>query len=160
MIYHTFIIFITTNKGITKHNINIFIFRQELENESDPRNVEILQYNQNDPMALFKILFYKSCYFSEIGNEIDIPSIDGTTLQKINRGNHNFNFLVIWKPGTGKSTFINIMNGNKIAKEGTGGGKVTNEMCEYHVKNTNIVLYNTPGFETGGETEKMKDNLI
>ena len=52
------------------------------------------------------------------------------------------------------------MNENKIAKEGTGGGKVTNEMCEYHVKNTNIVLYDTPGCETGGELEKVKDELI
>ena len=52
------------------------------------------------------------------------------------------------------------MNENKIAKEGTGGGKVTNEMCEYHVKNTNIVLYDTPGWETGGELEKVKDELI
>ena len=94
VLYHTFIIFITTNKDITKQNINKFIFGEELENESDPRNVEILQYNQNDQMALFKILFYKSCYFNEMGNEIDIPSIDGTTLLKINRGNHNFNFLV------------------------------------------------------------------
>ena len=64
-------------------------------------------------------------------------------------------YLLLENLGTGKSTFINIMNGGKLAKEGTGGGKVTYNICQYHVKNTNIILYDTPGFGTGNEFEKV-----
>lgn len=163
MIYHTFIIFITTNKDITKQKINEFIYSEECQNEYDPRNVEILQYKYNDQMILFKELFKKSCYYNEMGNEMEIPSIDARTLQKKEPSNHNFNFLVIGKPGTGKSTFINIMNGNKLAKEGTGGGKVTYKICKYHIKSNgkeSIILYDTPGFGTNKELDNVNKFLI
>lgn len=155
ILYHTFIILVTNNKEITKQKVNEFIF-EKLENEFDPRNVEILQYIHNNPMSLFKVLFDKACYFNEMGNLVDIPSLDQTTFLKKDKGNHNFNILVIGKPGTGKSTFINIINGKKVAKEGTGGGKVTNDINYYRDEGTNIVLYDTPGFGTNEELPKVK----
>lgn len=159
ILYHTFIVLITKSKEITKQKIYRFIF-DKLENEFDPRNVDILQYIHNDPMSLFKLLFDKGCYFNETGNILKIPSINENTFQQKIRGNHNFNILIIGKPGTGKSTFINIMNGGKVAKEGTGGGKVTNNICEYHIKDTNIVLYDTPGFGTNDELPKVQKFII
>ena len=158
VIYHTFILLITKNKEITKQKIKKFIFSEELKKEFDPRNVEILQYNDKEIIPFFQILFDKSCYFNEMGNELSIPGINDS-IQKIEKGKHNFNFLVIGKPGTGKSTFINILNGKKIAKEGMGGGKVTYNICQYHIKETNIVLYDTPGFGTSHELEKVKNFL-
>ena len=154
-IFQTFIIFITTNKDITKKVLHEFTQSEELEDEFDSRNLEVLQYSSNDIISLFNILFLKACYFNEMGNEMVMPEINGETLEKKGKGKHCFNILIIGKPGTGKSTFINIMNGNKLAKEGTGGGKVTYNICQYHVKNTNFVLYDTPGFGTGNEFEKV-----
>ena len=156
VIYHTFILLVTTNKEITKQEINKFIFSDELEKEFDPRNVEILHYNDRDFVSFFQILFEKSCYFNERGSELSIPGLNDSIHINI-KGKHNFNFLVIGKPGTGKSTFINIMNGKKVAKEGMGGGKVTERICQYQVKESNIVLYDTPGFGTSHELEKVKE---
>lgn len=156
VIYHTFILLVTTNKEITKQETNKFIFSDELEKEFDPRNVEILHYNDRDFVSFFQILFEKSCYFNERGSELSIPGLNDSIHKNI-KGKHNFNFLVIGKPGTGKSTFINIMNGKKVAKEGIGGGKVTERICEYQIKESNIVLYDTPGFGTSNELEKVKE---
>ena len=88
---------ITKNEEITKQKVNKFKFN-ELEKEFAPRNVEILQYVHDNPMSLFKVLFDKAYYFNKKGNEIDIPSIDGDNFQKKEKGNHNFNILVIGKP--------------------------------------------------------------
>ena len=159
VIFQTFILLITTNKEITKQKIKKYIFIDELVINIDSRNVEILQYNDRDIFAFFQILFKKSCYFNEKGDELSMPSINDSIHENI-KGKHNFNFLVIGNPGTGKSTFINIMNGEKVAKEALGGEKVTYEICQYHAKETNLILYDTPGFGLSNELEKVNNYYI
>lgn len=157
IIYHTFIIFITINKKITLKILREYTESEDLgENEFDSRNIDIIYYDDNDYLPLFTSLFYKSCYFNEVGNEILIPNINSNNIEKHIKNKHCFNILIIGKPGTGKSTLINIMNGEKIAKESTGGGKVTNEICQYKVRNTNLVLYDTPGFGQSNELSKVE----
>ena len=112
IIYHTFIIFISTNKNITKKVLHDYI--QEEEKEFDSRNLEVLIYSRNEfIIPLLNILILKACYFNEVGNLIGMPDIKEGTFRKKVKGRHSFNILVIEKPGTGKSTFINIMNGDK-----------------------------------------------
>ena len=165
VIYHTFIIFITTNKKITLKALKDFT-DNDLENVFDSRNLDIIYYNNKDnlPISLFSTLFYKSCYFNEVGNELILPNIklDTDEIEINPKKNHCFNFLIIGKPGTGKSTFINIMNGLKVAKEGTGGGKVTYNICKYTVKkekDENLILYDTPGFGQNNELQKVENYI-
>ena len=167
VIYHTFIIFITNNKYITFKVLQEFTESDDLgENcEFDARNIDIVYYDDkyNFPLPLFNSLFYKSCYFNEVGNELNLPKekdIDCNNLEKRVKKKHCFNILVIGKPGTGKSTFINIMNGAKCAKEGTGGGKVTYNVCQYKVKDTDLVIYDTPGFGQAKELQKVEKFIV
>ncbi len=163
VIYHTFITFITTNKEITTKVLKDFIDK-DLENEFDNRNIDVIQYNDNDrlPVPLFNSLFYKSCYFNEVGNELILPDLqlNSNEIEMNIKKSNCFNFLIIGKPGTGKSTLINILNGGKVAKEGTGGGKVTYNICKYTVKtNENIILYDTPGFGQNKELQKVEEYI-
>ena len=159
VLYHTFITFITTNQKITLKALKDIV--NEIEDEYDSRNLDIIYYKNTDtlPVSLFNTLFYKSCYFNEKGNELILPNInfDSDKIGINQKKNHCFNFLIIGKPGTGKSTFINIMNGLKVAKEGTGNGKMTYNICKYTVKSEeNLILYDTPGFGLNDELQKVE----
>ena len=155
IIYHTFITFITTNNETeTKKSLYTFI-EDELEDDFDSRNIDVIHYDSNNITPLFNLLFYKSCYFNEMGNELILPTIDSNNVSQSKRLTHCFNIFIIGKPGTGKSTFINILNGGKYAKEGTGGGKVTEKITKYRVKNSNIMIYDTPGFGAGNELNEV-----
>ena len=57
-----------------------------------------------------------------------------------------FNIIVLGRPGTGKSTLINILSNQKRSLEGRGES-VTKRMIKYIIKDYNISLYDTPGFE-------------
>ena len=160
ILYHTFITFITTNNEIqTKKSLYKFI-NEDLEDDFDPRNIDVIKYDSNDITPLFSLLFYKSCYFNEMGNEVILPSNDSLKISQSKRLIHSFNILIIGKPGSGKSTFINVLNGGKVAKEGTGGGKVTENITKYRVKNSNIMIYDTPGFGAGNELEKVTKYIM
>ena len=154
--YHTFIIFITDNPNIKNKDLYDFI-NDELETQFDPRNVDTIHFNSNDVFPLFELLFYKSCYFNEMGRELILPKISQKeNISKKKKINHCFNILVIGKPGSGKSTLINILSGyGKISKEATGGGKITTKICQYNMKNTNIIFYDTPGFGAGNELQTV-----
>ena len=155
VLYHTFITFITTNdEKQTKKSLYTFM-EKELEDDFDPRNIDVIHYDSNKITPLFNLLFYKSCYFNEMGNELKLPSIDSNNISQSERLTHCFNILIIGKPGSGKSTFINVLNGGKYAKEGTGGGKVTEKITKYRVKNSNIMIYDTPGFGAGNELDDV-----
>lgn len=103
IIYHTFIIFITTNKDITKKVLHDYI--QEEEKEFDSRILEILMCSRNDFISLFNTLFLKACYFNEMGNQISMPNIKEGTFEKEVKGRHCFNVLVIGKPWNRKKYF-------------------------------------------------------
>ena len=151
VLYHTFITFITTNdEKQTKKSLYTFM-EKELKDDFDPRNIDVIHYDSNNITPLFNLLFYKSCYFNEMGNDLKLPTIDSNNVSQSKRLTHCFNIFIIGQPGSGKSTFINILNGGKYAKEGTGGGKVTEKITKYHVKNSNIMIYDTPGFGAGNE---------
>ena len=146
-----FIIFLTISQNITKR-----IFTEYIDNNNidfDPRNLDLIYYNHNDISSLFKILFLKSCYFNQLGNDMKVPDINKNVIEKNNKEKYSFNILVTGRPGAGKSTFINIMNGVKCAKEGDNEKKRNKKILQYYLENTNIVLYDTPGIQDSQDLE-------
>lgn len=69
---------------------------------------------------------------------------------------HRINFLVIGRPGSGKSAFINKILGEKRALE-KAGKSVTSKILKYNHSKYPISIYDTPGFETQADMEEKFD---
>lgn len=73
------------------------------------------------------------------------------------------NILVIGKTGVGKTTLVNSIFGEELAKTGTGK-PITKNITKYSNENYNVNIYDTPGLEIyGSKNEKIKidiDRLI
>lgn len=70
------------------------------------------------------------------------------------------NIVVCGKSGVGKSTLINAVFREDIAKTGTGK-PVTQSMKKYEKKNVPLGIYDTKGFELGKEAqEEVKDEVL
>jgi GTP-binding protein EngB required for normal cell division len=86
---------------------------------------------------------------SHLGNNSnEFLKIINNEKKNINMNSHVglFNIIVLGRPGTGKSTLINILSNQKRSLEGRGES-VTKKMIKYIIKDYNISLYDTPGFE-------------
>lgn len=59
--------------------------------------------------------------------------------------NNKLNVLIVGKTGVGKSTLINTVFGNKVAKTGSGS-PITQEIVAIHL-NKNFTIYDTKGLE-------------
>jgi GTP-binding protein EngB required for normal cell division len=90
---------------------------------------------------------YSNRFLEDINNE----------KQDININSHVglFNIIVLGKPGTGKSTLINVLSKNKRSLEGRGASG-TKKIIKYNIKDYNISLYDTPGFELDKDIDKTK----
>lgn len=70
------------------------------------------------------------------------------------------NIIVAGKTGVGKSTLVNAVFGQKIAKTGTGR-PVTQELKEITVPNYPLRIYDTVGLELNEDQQKrVKDDII
>ena len=68
------------------------------------------------------------------------------------------NFFLIGKPGSGKSTFINVVCREKKAMEMSWGGITSNKILKYFIGDSSIALFDTPGFNSRFEiNSKMKE---
>ena len=67
------------------------------------------------------------------------------------------NILLVGKTGVGKSTLINKVFGEELAKAGVGR-PVTKSIHEIRAENSPLVIYDTPGLELDGENSA--DNLL
>ena len=77
-----------------------------------------------------------------------------------------FNILILGRPGVGKSTLVNLLSNEKRSMEGKGEA-VTRYIVRYIIKEYNISLYDSPGFELDSDinkihdlVENLNDNLI
>ena len=66
-----------------------------------------------------------------------------------------FNILILGRPGVGKSTLVNLLCNSKRSMEGKGIN-VTRFITKYVIKEYNISIYDTPGFEFDSEVNTIK----
>ena len=93
--------------------------------------------------------YYK--YYNQIGDdEIICPKISEDNIEF--NLSFTLNFFVIGKPGSGKSTLINLLLNEKRAKE-SSGKNTTDRIIKYIKKNTSLAFYDTPGFISGSDVD-------
>lgn len=71
-------------------------------------------------------------------------------LQEANEKLVNMNVMVLGKTGVGKSTLINNVFREKLAETGIGK-PITKSIRQYKKEGFPLTIYDTPGFELGGE---------
>ncbi len=69
-----------------------------------------------------------------------------------------FNLAIFGKTGVGKSTLINVVFGDNVAKTGIGE-PVTQDECLYFHKSGSFGLLDTRGLEIGADTETIIEDL-
>lgn len=151
------------NKGIKRFNLRNVTLIEEVDLNGTSGNEEL--YNLNNKKKrdyIFDLYFFlinSWLYYNNLGDNFEFGSHLGKNsnefLEEINNEKKNFNMnshvglfniIVLGRPGTGKSTLINILSNQKRSLEGRGES-VTKKMIKYIIKDYNISLYDTPGFE-------------
>lgn len=132
----TFITFLKLNQSITLINLWKYI-KEEFEYGFDPRNIDIIYYNQNSKNFLINLFIQKCAYFNQ--TSIDLISQNILKTKISDKQKNCFNIIVMGELGSGKSTLVNILIGAKIAKECKGFKKVTEKINKYYL---NMVIIN------------------
>ena len=123
--------------------------------------IEMVEYKENDYSKLLKKINSIYCYYNNIG---DIYTILDEIIRGYNSNNNKsrntikfvstFNILVLGRPGSGKSTLINLLLNKKKAREGIGES-ITQVVSKYVHDKYPITFEDTPGFEDDQDLEKM-----
>lgn len=123
--------------------------------------IEMVEYKENDYSKLLKKINSIYCYYNNIG---DIYTILDEIIKGYNSNNNKsrntikfvstFNILVLGRPGSGKSTLINLLLNKKKAREGIGES-ITQVVSKYVHDKYPITFEDTPGFEDDQDLEKM-----
>ena len=126
-------------------------FIEENELNFDGKDIQLIKEEEFENQIMDKLMdCYK--YYYQIGD-------DEIILPKINENNIEFNLkytvniFVTGKPGTGKSTLINLLLNEKKAKESTGKN-TTNKIIKFIKKNSSLAFYDTPGFVSGDDIDE------
>ena len=104
--------------------------------------------NGNENKSILELICKFRNYYHEEGDSFQSFSEDIAT-------NYKFNILVCGRAGTGKSSFINNLLGERKAKEGEGLS-VTHKIVSYMVKDFPIIISDTPGFENDETVKEVK----
>lgn len=94
--------------------------------------------------------------------QIDIDKMAQQCMDAINdkiNSLNTLNIIVVGKSGVGKSTLINSLFRGNFAETGLGR-PVTSEIRKIEKKVYPLVIYDTPGFELGGEQQDRVKNEI
>lgn len=94
--------------------------------------------------------------------QIDIDKMAQQCMDAINdkiNSLNTLNIIVVGKSGVGKSTLINSLFRGNFAETGLGR-PVTSEIRKIEKKAYPLVIYDTPGFELGGEQQDRVKNEI
>ena len=118
----------------------------------DKRTIYALKYpsliNGNENKSILELICKFRNYYHEEGDSFQSFSEDIAT-------NYKFNILVCGRAGTGKSSFINNLLGERKAKEGEGLS-VTHKIVSYMLKDFPIIISDTPGFENDETVKEVK----
>ena len=140
------LLFISNDKNIEFYSKYII----ENEFDYDKRDIEILKEEEIQNQLIIKLIDYYK-YYNQIGDdEIICPKISEDNIEF--NLSFTLNFFVIGKPGSGKSTLINLLLNEKRAKE-SSGKNTTDRIIKYIKKNTSLAFYDTPGFISGSDVD-------
>lgn len=150
---HPFLIFLSRkeanfNKKILIEKINTYQNQKNVENNMkyDSKNI----FFENQKFKVIDILKRLDNYFNEK---------DEDEIQVNYKKNETINFLVAGKRGSGKSSFINRILGEKRALSNIL--YKTSKVNEYYHKEYPLKLIDTAGFQIGSEEESLTiDNFL
>ena len=144
---HPFIIFLSKNKS--KEIYDEYIIKHELESKKFFYDIlNIYHIKDENVTEIYSILWNIYNYFYQI------DKINNTTFSS----EICLNIYLIGKPGTGKSSFVNELFGEKRALENIGKS-VTDKINEYpYIQKLNFIddkigrinIFDTPGFTANG----------
>ena len=144
-----FILFITKDEQEPKVETLFNLITNEY---FDKRTIYALKYpsliNGNENKSILELICKFRNYYHEEGDSFQSFSEDIAT-------NYKFNILVCGRAGTGKSSFINNLLGERKAKEGEGLS-VTHKIVTYTLKDFPIIISDTPGFENDETVKEVK----
>ena len=151
-------------KEICINYLNKLYEEKEINNKIDWYSLTVFKYDEN---------YFKNQIFNEIWDAVSFynqipyitfPSLDSNRTEFKNNKSfssnnlYTLNILLVGDSGAGKSTFINILKGKKIAYESSCSEKKTIQINEYlieHIFNNNnrqiklgLKLVDTLGFST------------
>ena len=163
------------NNYLKDKEIKNFILRnitllEEVDLNETPRDEELHNLHKKKTeyiFGLYSFLINSWLYYNNLGDNFEfgkhLGKYSNKFLEDINNEKKNcninshvglFNIIVLGKPGTGKSTFINLLSKQKRSLEGRGES-VTKKIIKYIIKDYNISLYDTPGFELDKDINKI-----
>ena len=144
-----FILFITKEEEEPKVETLFNLITNEY---FDKRTIYALKYpsfsNGNENKYILELISKFRNYYHE----------EGDSFQSFNENigtNYKFNILVCGRAGTGKSSFINNLLGERKAKEGEGLS-VTHKIITYTLNDFPITISDTPGFENDATVKEVK----
>ena len=150
------LLFVSNHKDINFYSKYI----EENELNFDEKDIQIMKEEEIENQLMDKLIDYYKYYYQIGDDEIIFPKIDDNNIEF--NANYTINLFVTGKPGTGKSTLINLLLNEKRAKESTGKN-TTDKIIKFIKKNTTLAFYDTPGFVSGNdvdETIKLLKNKI
>ena len=149
------------NNENTKNIIDSIIKENKFDHNFFNKFLEIVHYNANDYSEIIRRINSIFCYFNNIGDLFTIldEMIRGYNFYNNNAKNKTkfvstFNILVMGRPGSGKSTLINLLLNETKAREGIGES-VTKVVSKYVHNKYPITFEDTPGFEDNKDLDKM-----
>ena len=125
-------------------------FIEENELNFDGKDIQLIKEEEFENQIMDKLMdCYK--YYYQIGDdEIILPKINDNNIEFNLK--YTVNLFVTGKPGTGKSTLINLLLNEKKAKE-SSGKNTTNKIIKFIKKNSSLAFYDTPGFVSGKDVD-------
>ena len=149
------------NNENTKNIIDSIIKENKFDHNFFNKFLEIVHYNANDYSEIIRRINSIFCYYNNIGDLFTIldEMIRGYNFYNNNAKNKTkfvstFNILVMGRPGSGKSTLINLLLNETKAREGIGES-VTKVVSKYVHNKYPITFEDTPGFEDNKDLDKM-----
>ena len=162
------IIFSSGNTEDLKNKIfqKIDKLSQDLECCFDTNNVFIYKNESNDHKKILMALLKVFCYFNQLGDgffkqlsDMDIKLENLENELKYLNNTHYFNILLCGRTGSGKSTFINTIIGEKKSLTVKDFAAVTCRNNYYIHKEYPIKIIDACGFIFGDETAEILELL-
>lgn len=141
--------------------IDAIIKENKYDNYFIRKYLEIIHYKESDYIEILKKINSIYCYYNNIGDIFSIldEMIRGYNFYKSKTRNKTkydatFNILILGRPGSGKSTLINLLLNKRKAREGIGDS-ITKVVSKYVHDKYPITFEDTPGFENDDDLQKM-----